>query len=102
METTQVTSLCIYLYLKLAKMPYFSNYVLFFFYKIREEEGATGSGGGVGTGWRGEVVGKRGWRVNMVQIMYTHVCKYKIDTCGNCSRNRGREDEREEWIFDTL
>jgi hypothetical protein len=25
--------------------------------------------------------------MNMVQIMYTHVCKCKNDTCWNCSRN---------------
>jgi hypothetical protein len=36
-ETTQWNSLCSYLYLKLAKMPCFSFYLLcFFFYKIRE------------------------------------------------------------------
>jgi hypothetical protein len=28
--------------------------------------------------------------MNMVQIMYTHVCKCKNDTCWNCSRNRGQ------------
>jgi hypothetical protein len=31
--------------------------------------------------WEGEVVGKRGRRVNKVQIMYTHICKCKNDTC---------------------
>jgi hypothetical protein len=57
----------------------------FFFYKIREQEGVTGSAQGVrkvvGTGGREEVVGKMGRRMNMVQIMYTHVCKRKNDTC---------------------
>jgi hypothetical protein len=61
METTQEISLCSYLYLKLAKMQRFSYYFLcFFLYKIREQEGRTGSTGVErgGTGGRGEVVGK--------------------------------------------
>jgi hypothetical protein len=42
METTQRISLYSYLYLKLAKKPCFSNYLLwFFFYKIGELEGRT-------------------------------------------------------------
>jgi hypothetical protein len=24
---------------------------------------------------------EKGWRVNIVQTMYTHVCKYKNETC---------------------
>jgi hypothetical protein len=49
METTQGNSLCRYLYLKLAKMLCFSFYLLwFFFYKIGEQEGRTGSGRGGG------------------------------------------------------
>jgi hypothetical protein len=45
METTQGNSLCSYLYLKLAKMHVFLIifYVFFFSYKIREQEGRTGS-----------------------------------------------------------
>jgi hypothetical protein len=44
METIQGVSLYSYLYLKLAKMPCLSYSVLcFFFYKIREQEGGTGS-----------------------------------------------------------
>jgi hypothetical protein len=44
METTQGISLHSYLYLKLAKMPCFSYYFLFFFFnKIRELEGKIGS-----------------------------------------------------------
>jgi hypothetical protein len=49
METTQGDSLCSYLYLKLAKTPCFSFYLLWFlFHKIREWKGGTGSpqGGG--------------------------------------------------------
>jgi hypothetical protein len=60
METTQGISLYSYLYLKLAKTPCFSYYLLcFFFYKIGEQEGRTGSAwkGGAPRG-NGEVVGK--------------------------------------------
>jgi hypothetical protein len=59
METTQGISLFIYLYLKLAKTPCFSYYLCFFFYKIGEQEGGTGSAHWeVGTDGRREVVGK--------------------------------------------
>jgi hypothetical protein len=61
METTQGISLCSYLYLKLAKMPCFSFYLLcFFFYKFGKQEGGTGSGWGVGVGisGKGEASGK--------------------------------------------
>jgi hypothetical protein len=61
METTQENSLCSYLYLKLAKMPWFSYYLLWcFFSKIREQEGRTGSalrGRGVGTDGKGRWMG---------------------------------------------
>jgi hypothetical protein len=43
----------------------------------------------IGTGGSGEVAGRGGRRMNTVQIMYTHVCKCKNDTCQNCSRNGG-------------
>jgi hypothetical protein len=82
METTQRISLYSYLYLKLAKMPCFSNYVLrFFFYKIREQGSRRGSpqDGGVGHLGKGENGGERDRRVNKVQIMYTHECKCKKD-----------------------
>jgi hypothetical protein len=47
METTQGIYLCSYLYLKLAKIPFFTYYHLcFFFYKIGEQEGGTGSAHG--------------------------------------------------------
>jgi hypothetical protein len=43
------------------------------------------------------VGGKKGWRkggthgrVNVVQIVCSHVCKCKTDTCWNCFRNGGR------------
>jgi hypothetical protein len=63
METTQGISLYSSPYLKLAKMPHFSYYLLcFFFNKIREQEGGTGQGRG-----------------KAAQIMYTHVSKCKND-----------------------
>jgi hypothetical protein len=40
---------------------------------------------------------ERGRRVNMVQIMYTHVCKCKSDTYSSCSRNQERLGEGEQW-----
>jgi hypothetical protein len=62
METTQGISLYSYLYLKLAKMPCLSHYCLcFFFYKIGDEEGRTGSAWrelGFGISVWGEVEGK--------------------------------------------
>jgi hypothetical protein len=61
MEKTQEISLCSYLYLKLAKTPCFSDYLLcFFFYKMGKQEGGTGSEGlgGVGTGERVDVAWK--------------------------------------------
>jgi hypothetical protein len=64
-------------------MSCFSFYLLcFFFYKIGEQEGRTGSAqgvGAVGAGGRGGVR-ERGRRVNMVQTMYPHACKCKNDT----------------------
>jgi hypothetical protein len=54
-----------------------------FIYKGREQEGKIGPGEGVqevGTSGRGEEVGKGHGRVNMVQILCTHVCKWK-NTC---------------------
>jgi hypothetical protein len=79
----QGISLCSYLYLKVAKMACFSYYLLYFlFYKIREEECRIGSEG-VGSWHQWERGGGRekGRRMNMVQIMYTHICKCKNDTC---------------------
>jgi hypothetical protein len=69
METTVGISLYSYLHLKLAKMLCFSYYLLcFFFNKIREHEGGTGS------------AQRRGGEGNVAQIMYTHVSKCKCDT----------------------
>jgi hypothetical protein len=69
---------------QIRKMSCFSFYLLyFFFYKIREQEGRTGSAevGGVGTSKRGKVMGERGRRMNFVQMLDTHVCKYKNGIC---------------------
>jgi hypothetical protein len=61
-EATQRISLYSYPYIKIAKMPHFSYYLLcLFFNKIREQEGRTGSA------WR------CGGRGEVAQIMYTHV-----------------------------
>jgi hypothetical protein len=48
------------------------------------QEGRIGSAvgeGGVGTSGSGGGGNERGRRMNMVQTMYTHVCKCKNDTC---------------------
>jgi hypothetical protein len=37
---------------------------------------------------------KRGRRMNMVQILFTHVCKCKNVLCWNCSMNWGGEERR--------
>jgi hypothetical protein len=57
----------------------------------------------------GEVVGKVGRRMNTVQIMCTHVCKCKNNTCLNCSRDGGGRKKESGGggeftydIFDTL
>jgi hypothetical protein len=73
MEMSQGNSLCNYL--KQTKMSFF------FFYKIGEQEGRTGPAWGVGTSGRREEVGKGCGRVNMVQILCTHGCKWKNETC---------------------
>jgi hypothetical protein len=49
METIQGIFLYIYLYLKLAKTPYFSYYLLCFFFNKIEEQG-----GRIGFAWKGE------------------------------------------------
>jgi hypothetical protein len=80
----------------------FFFYVLsFFIYKIREQEGRTGSAlsrlGGLGMSGMGEVVGKGYRKVNIVQKIGAQVCKCKNDTCSNCPMNWGRRDEGEQW-----
>jgi hypothetical protein len=53
----------------------------FFFYKIGEQVTRTAPVLRVGTSGLEENVGKGYRRVNMVQKMCTHVCKWKNDTC---------------------
>jgi hypothetical protein len=65
-------------------MSCFLFYLLcFFFYKIGEQEGGTGSIQGVGVGswhqWRGGGE-ERGRRMNIMQRIHTQVCKCKNDT----------------------
>jgi hypothetical protein len=50
----------------------------FFFYKIREQESGTGPVYRVGTSGKGKDVEKGCRRVNIVQILFTHVCKWKM------------------------
>jgi hypothetical protein len=77
-------------------VPCFCNYVLcFFFYKIREQEGGTGSTLGEGWHqWKGGDGGERGRRVNMVQIMNTDVCKCKMIPVETVPGIRREGDER--------
>jgi hypothetical protein len=68
METTQGISLYSFVYLKLAKAPCFSYYLLCFsFNKIRQESGTSSA-------WRRDW-GDGGRKV--AQIMYTHISKCK-------------------------
>jgi hypothetical protein len=83
METTQGNSLCSSLYLKVAKMPCFCYYPLhFFFYKIGEQEGRTGS---AQWGWGLALVGgRRQWGKGVrgeygAKNVYTSLCTQ--DTC---------------------
>jgi hypothetical protein len=68
-----------------------------FFFKNREQEGKTGPIWRVGTNGREEDLEKGCRRVNMVEILCTHVYKWENETCFNYSRNRGREDKEERW-----
>jgi hypothetical protein len=64
MEAAQGISLYSYLHLKLARTSCFSFYLIcFFFNKIGEQEGGTGSA--------------QRWGDRVAQIMYTHVSKCK-------------------------
>jgi hypothetical protein len=52
-----------------------------FFDKDREQEGITSPLCGVGTSGMGEDVGRGCRKVNMVQILCIHICKWKNETC---------------------
>jgi hypothetical protein len=73
MELPQGISLGIYL--KQTKTSFL------FIYKIGEQEGKNGSCLRGLVLVAGGVVGKGCGRVNIVQILCTHECKYKKDTC---------------------
>jgi hypothetical protein len=53
----------------------------FFFHNIREQEGGTSPACWAGTSGRWEEVGKECGKVNIVQILVTHVYKWKNGTC---------------------
>jgi hypothetical protein len=73
MEMLQGNYLCCYL--EQTKMSFF------LFYKFGEQEGRTDPIWEFGNCGRREEVGKEHGRVNMVQILCMHVCKWKNDTC---------------------
>jgi hypothetical protein len=81
-----VTRKLLVLNLKQTKMSFFS------FTKSENKRAEQILRGGVGTSGRGEIMGKGHGRVNIVQILCTHVCKWKNDTCWNYSKN-GRNGE---------
>jgi hypothetical protein len=86
METTQGNSvLCSYLYFKLAKCH--ASLIIFYVFSSTKLENRKVKQvlPWQGIGWVlalvGEGGGKKGRRINTVQIMYVHVCKCKDDTC---------------------
>jgi hypothetical protein len=101
METTQGISLHSYLYLKLAKTSCFSYHLLcFFFYKIREQEGESGSARRQrGWGW----VVERGDGTNNVYTRNTKMAP--VETVPIIGGGGEREQQRGKFkydIFDTL
>jgi hypothetical protein len=66
---SQGNSLCSYL--KLTKN------VILFLYKVREQGDTTHPSWRIGTSGRGEGVGERHSKVTIVQILCSHVCKWK-------------------------
>jgi hypothetical protein len=52
-----------------------------FFFRNREQEGKTGPVWEAGTSVMGQVIRKEYRRVNMIEILYVHVCKWKNETC---------------------
>jgi hypothetical protein len=72
MEMTQENSLCNYLKQKIS---------FFSFTKSENSRAEEVLPGGVGIRGRGEKLGNVCSRVNIVQILCTHVCKQKNDTC---------------------
>jgi hypothetical protein len=54
---------------------------------------------GVGTSERGKDMRKGCRRVNMVEILYTHVCIWKNKNCGNYSKNGRSEGEMAQTMY---
>jgi hypothetical protein len=75
-ETTQVISLCTYLFLKLPKLPYFSYY--FMFLSSTKLENRRVEYVLPGDGVLALILGRR---ITIMQIIYRNVCKCKKDTC---------------------
>jgi hypothetical protein len=71
-----------------------------FFYvtKLENKLGRTGPVEGAGKSKREKELGKELGMVNIVQILCTHVCKWKNDACLNYSSNGGRSPKGEWWI----
>jgi hypothetical protein len=73
---------------------------MFFFYKIREQEGGSGRVSG-GRRWyqlEDGGGGERCRRVNVLQILCTHVCKWKSENCWNYSWFGGGRNKMMGWI----
>jgi hypothetical protein len=68
-------------------LHYLKNAIFFSFTKL--EEGRTGPAWVVGIRRREEDVERGCRRVNMVQILCTHVCKWKNDTIPGMEGNKG-------------
>jgi hypothetical protein len=75
----------VYIYMEMSQgnqyIAILNKNVIFFFYIKGEQEGRTGPVWGVGTSGRREDVGRGCRRVNMVEILCTHVCKWKNEIC---------------------
>jgi hypothetical protein len=54
---------------------------IFFFFKTGEQKGKICSVWEVGASGKGENIRKRYRRVNMLEILCVHVCKWKNETC---------------------
>jgi hypothetical protein len=74
MEMSQGNFLCSYL--KQTKMSFF-----FSFTKLENRRAEQVLSREVGTSGRGLEVGKGWGRMNIVQVLCTHVCEWKNDTC---------------------
>jgi hypothetical protein len=60
---------------------YFTILIYLFIYKNRKRGSKTGPLRGMSTSGRREDMKKGGWRENMVEMLCTHVCKWKNETC---------------------